>query len=318
MTFVKHVLLAACGLVMLYCTSLYAADPANARRAPTCAHNQGVRIADIPGCSLYRHYREAILDPSLPTQLHLPDNSERSWIITVLGLTLFSEARMENEQSVAAAAASVMNRAGFGTRTYSIDRIALAAANSDYSQWLVTSQLLAQGTSPWVTQSLKSDNHLTKTRLESENEANIKVLKDPLGYAEEHRRLHYPEKLQRSIGLAQCIIDRADQPKIPPELAWIGEFGTMFVDPDKVAADTSACHQHLTYMATRGRSYCPASTSTQGVCSSYPPTGANKCGGGQLSAVQHYKLSSEKTDDRIRNIDAEIKTFLSLCRSAGP
>src|SRR5580693_6062267 len=73
-----------------------------------CDDTHGIRVAPIPGRSLYSHYRQCIFDANLPTQLGLPDNSEHSWIITVFGLTLFTEARMENEQSLVAVAASIL------------------------------------------------------------------------------------------------------------------------------------------------------------------------------------------------------------------
>lgn len=318
MAFIGNFSGSACALALLYCTVVHAADSdtVGSTQSSACASIQAIKIPGVEGCSLYHHYRDAIFDPGLPMQLHLPDNSERSWVITVLGLTLFTEARAENEQSLVAAAASVLNRAGFGTPNYSLDRIADASANNAYSQWFVTSQILAGKRVPWIEKNLEKHHRLTDENLARRRAADSRLLKDPLGYAKAHHSKRYSRKLERSIALAQCIVDRASQPQQPPELMWIHEFGIMFIDPELVAADGDACRTHSRYMSAPGRSYCPASIATGGVCSDSPPTRANACGGGHLSAMQHYQLSSAHSDDEIRNLGSQINAFVSSCTAA--
>jgi hypothetical protein len=49
-------------------------------------------------------------------------------------------------------AASILNRAGYGKPGFKIDSIADAAANNAYSQWLLTSQILADKPPSWIRQ----------------------------------------------------------------------------------------------------------------------------------------------------------------------
>jgi hypothetical protein len=307
---------AIAALSMFHCASSAAADRGVVKQPFRCADIQAVKIGGIEGCSLYRHYRDAIFDPDLPVRLKLPDDSERSWVITVLGLTIFSEARMENEQSLAAASASILNRAGYGKPAFTIGSIADAAANNAYSQWLLTSEILAGKPVPWIEKDLKIHGKLTDDNLARERDANAKLLKDPIGYAADHRSQHYPQRLALSIELARCIIERAEGPDGTPDLAWVHEFGISFVDPERVAEDAGdkgPCHTHTSYMSATGLSYCPASSSAQGVCSNQPPTSSTACGGGKFSAVQHYQLSSVHSEDDVKKLNERIGAFLLAC-----
>jgi hypothetical protein len=314
---------AALALAMFNPASSAPADPGAVQNSPRCAALQGVKISGIAGCSLYRHFRdEPILARDLPVQLNLPDNGERSWIVTVLGLTIFSEARMENDASRTAVAASILNRAGYGKPGFKIESIADAAANNAYSQWLLTSQIIAHKPPPWIQKDLESRGRMTPANLQAELTANARVLQDPIGYAAQYKR-GYPEILKSSIVLAGCIIERAESPSRAADLAWARDFGTLFVDPVKVrpdAGDKGACHTHSSYMSNTGRSYCPAST--DGVCinttpdGSKVPTKSNVCGGGEFSAVQHYELSAEHSEDEVRKLNSRIAEFVAACPGA--
>jgi hypothetical protein len=315
---------ALAALSMFKCGSTGAADQEAVKKISPCAQMQGVYISGIQGCSVYRHYRDAILDPDLPVKLKLPDDSERSWVITVLGLTMFSEARQENEHSVAAVAASILNRAGYGKPGFKIDRIAEAAANNDFSQWLVTSEIVAGQRVTWIETDLALQHRLTDDNLATERTANTKLLKDPIGYAADHDEQHskgyppqhYPQKLARSIELARCIAERAEGSDAAPDLAWVHEFGVLFVAPGHVLedkTDTGPCHTHSGYMSPTGHSYCATPSSAQGVCSNKPSTGPTACGGGAFSTAQHYQLSSVHSEDDIKKLDAQIGAFLSVC-----
>jgi hypothetical protein len=309
---------------ILHCASSGAADQGAVKKVSACAQMQGVYIRGIQGCSVYRHYRETVLDPDLPVRLKLPDDSERSWVITVLGLTMFSEARQENEHSVVAVAASILNRAGYGKPGFKIDRIAEAAANNDFSQWLVTSEIVAGQRVTWIETDLDLQHRLTDDNLAQERAANTKLLKDPIGYAADHDEQHskgsppkhYPQILARSIDLARCIIERAEGSDAAPDLAWVHEFGVLFVAPGHVQEDkkdTGPCHTHSGYMSTTGLSYCALPSSAQGVCSNQPPTGPIACGGGAFSTAQHYQLSSVHSQDEIKKLDKQIGAFLAAC-----
>lgn len=307
-------------LVMLDCASSAHADQGAVKKPSLCAELQGVQVRGIQGCSVYRHYRDAVLDPDLPVKLKLPDDSERSWIITVLGLTMFSEARQENDHSVAAVAASILNRAGYAKPGFTIGRIGDAAANNDFSQWLVTSEIVEGKPVPWIEGQLQRQGLLTEDNLAKERAANAKLLKDPIGYAADHDEQHsknsppkhYPQRLARSIELARCIVERAEGSDAAPDLAWVREFSVLFVAPGQIG-EGRPCLTHSVYMAPAGLAYCAVPSSARGVCSNQPSTGPKACGGGSFSSAQHYQLSSVHSEDDTRTLDERIGAFLSAC-----
>ena len=306
------------------------ADPQPAKaHSFQCSDIQAIKVANVPGCSLYQHYRDSIFDPQLPTQLGLPDNSDHSWIITVVGLTLFTEARMENEQSLAAVAPSILNRVGFGKPGFDIQNLVHAAANNAYSQWILTSQIKAGKRVSWIETQVRSTPHYKpedfEANLKMERDASALLLEDPVRYAYTSSNKKYPQLLTRSIELAQCIVRSAEASpaSLPPELAWTKDFGTEFVNPDKVDPDkegdaTGPCHHHSKYMSGTGLAYCPRPTSSQGVCTSTPPTRPNACGGGHFSAVQHYQLVKPHSDEEIKALNGQINAFLTSCKPSLP
>ena len=295
-----------------------------------CSDIEAVKVDGVPGCSFYQHYRDSIFDPKLPIQLGLPDDSDRSWIITVLGLTLFTEARMENELSLAAVAPSILNRVGFGKPGFNIQNIVHAAANNAYSQWILTSQIKDGKRVAWIETQVRSDPHNKPEdfdrNLEVERNANALLLEDPVRYAYASSNKKYPRLLTRSMELAQCIVRSAaaSPASLPPDLAWTKDFGTEFVNPDKVKQDKEGdtngpCHHHSAYMSGTGLAYCPQSTGTQGVCTAKPPTTSpNACGGGAFSADQHYQLVKPHSDEDIKALNEQIKAFLSSCKPSLP
>ena len=162
--------------------------------------------------------------------------------------------------------------------------------------------------------------------LEVERNANALLLEDPVRYAYASSNKKYPRLLTRSMELAQCIVRSAaaSPASLPPDLAWTKDFGTEFVNPDKVKQDKEGdtngpCHHHSAYMSGTGLAYCPQSTSTQGVCTAKPPTTSpNACGGGAFSADQHYQLVKPHSDEDIKALNEQIKAFLSSCKPSLP
>ena len=284
------------------------ADAKAAKAGPTsCQHGQGIKVEY--GCSLYHFYRDSVLAPDLPTQFHLPDTSEHSWIITILGLTIFTEARMENVQSMTAVAASILNRAHYGRPDFAIEKIPDLAANTAYSQWL---------------QTLASETKVEKEGPGVENaddRANLQILKKPLEYADQHRGKDYPHLMVRSVELARCIIHSAEGSSSVADLAWVKEFGTRFINPALVQPDTgnkSPCHEHSDYLGTAGRAYCPFPNKSQGVCSEQPPAPSNKCGGGSYSSAQHYELVTPHSAEQIKALNSQIQAFMASCKAGSP
>ena len=284
---------------------------ANAPKAgPTkCQHGQGIRVEY--GCSLYHFYRDSILAPDLPTQFHLPDTSEHSWIITVLGLTIFTEARMENLQSMTAVAASILNRAHYGRPDFTIETIPDLAANTAYSQWLQTwaSEMKVEQGGPGVE--------------DINDRANLQIMKKPLEYAGQHQKMDYPHLMARSVELARCIIVSAEGPSPAADLAWVKEFGTRFINPTLVSPDTgnkSPCHEHSDYLSTAGRAYCPFPAKSLGICSEQPRARdtSNICGGGSFSSAQHYELATAHSEEQIKALNSQIQAFMASCKTGAP
>jgi hypothetical protein len=144
----------------------------------------------------------------------------------------------------------------------------------------------------------------------------VELLKDPVAYAAHSKKKnHYPQILARSIELARCIIEQAERPDGAANLAWVHDFGTMFVEPAEIQADTGPCREHSPYLAPTGLAYCPQPSEAQGVCSNKPSPrpGINPCGGGEFSAVQHYQLSSVHSEDELKKLDKQIGAFLLAC-----
>ena len=271
--------------------------------------------------SYYTYFREQVFAPDLPIQLGLSDDSERSWVETVLALTIFSEARMEKSGgSLGAVAASILNRAGFGTPHFQTQRIAdVATHGNDFSQWSLTYGLRNGCTPKWIASEVKPGDNYAE-RLAQARAANREVLEDPIKYSQLNERKHdYVRWLRRSVQLARCMVDDAERPE-SQQLSWVHDFGIYFIDPVKVAPAEScdqkgkgtACCDHAHYLGTPGRSYCPASAASPGWCDKDPPAGTPACGPA-WQGVQHYELTAIHTKEQMEALDVRIRKYVAAC-----
>lgn len=265
----------------------------------------------IPGGSYYCEFRARYLPPDLPVRLGLSGTSESDWETAIFGLTLFTEARNENDNSFAAVAAGILRRAGYGGAGFDERRIPHVAANRAYSQWLLAHEVLSGKSPEWITANLAATG--SKVSLGEEQRENVLIVRDPPAYANEHRKHDFPKKLATSIRLARCIMEdlHSSQGKA---LEWVQEFGTMFSAPMKIYSK-AVFRDHETYLGDVALSYCPGS-SAHGPCpmaAHFDDTRHQGVG----APLHYYQLSRPHSTEAIVMLDEQVSAFVAGCRSAG-
>jgi hypothetical protein len=293
------------GAVALLVTQFWAPSWAAEHDSGSCKTPLG-----IPGGSYYCEFKTKYLPADLPVQLGLAGTSESDWATAIFGLTLFTEARNENDNSFAAVAAGILRRAGYGGAGFDELRIPHVAANRAYSQWLLAHEILSHKSPEWIKANLVATQ--SKVSLDEEQRENVLIVRDPPAYAKEHAKRGFPKKLATSIQLARCIIDdlHSSQGKA---LDWVNEFGTMFSAPMKIYTK-SVFHDHETYLSDVALSYCPSS-SAHGPCP-MPAHFDDTKHQGVGAPFHYYQLSSPHSEEAIVKLNEQVSAFVARCQSA--
>jgi hypothetical protein len=264
----------------------------------------------IPGQSYYCEFKAQYLPADLPVKLGLSGTSETDWATAILGLTLFTEARNENDNSFVAVAAGILRRAGYGETTFDARRIPYVAANHAYSQWLLAREVLSGKSPDWIAANLAATQ--SKVSLGEEQRENALIVRDPPAYANEHRKRDFPQKLATSVLLARCIMDdlHSSQGKA---LEWVTQFGTMFSAPLKIYSK-SVFHDHESYLSDVALSYCPSSAG-HGVCP-MPAHFDDTKHQGVGAPMHYYQLATPHSKEEIQLLDGKVSAFVAGCRGS--
>lgn len=279
------------------------------------------------GNSYYRYFRENYLSPTLPTDLGLASLGDRDWTIAIFGLTMFTEARQEADKSMAAAGAAILKRAGYDRPGFQIESIDHVAANDQFSAWLLACRGIKEDLRPPHPAAADEKSRKAAARKQLDKDAERLILYDPAAYAMAYAAANpqyrnFPDKLRTAVRLAQCMVGDAEAGS-SANLAWVKEFGTLFVNPSKAESDT-ACVAHKTYLGTPGLAYCPGrkeSADTHGWCG-VPSAAAGPLCPSKPGSAQHYQLLNPHTEGpagTMAALDGAIEKYVAACRaSAGP
>jgi hypothetical protein len=262
-------------------------------------------LKSIPGIPYYDEFRVNHLSPDLPKELGLPDNSEENWVKAVLGLTIFTEARNENENSMATASFSILKRAGYGTSEFSIYCIPHAAVNSQYSQWTLTRQLKMGKTPAWIKRDCKASAACI--------EANNLIIEDPIRYAEVNdKKYAFIKKLRFAVNFASCLVDKLSSHPATFDPDLTRNFGTLFSQPNKIYTYT-AYHPHANYLENQKLSYCANSKNSLGYCikPAHFDKGDYK---GHGMPMLYYSLSQPHSKEEIESLYSKVNVLVSSCQ----
>jgi hypothetical protein len=229
------------------------------------------------------------------------DGSNRI-VSAILAVTLFTEARWENNISMALVGFTIFKRADYQSRC-----IVHAAANSHYSQWLLAHDILNGSIPSWIRSDCKHKP------LPACIEANKLIILDTVKYASQSpKRGQQLNGLKRSIEVAKCITNNLTGIS---EISKKYKIGTHFIMPTKVY--TKAALQQHPYTLSQTRSICPNNTGQKGFCTRPASWKKDKAKDKKVDkglALHYFELETDTSPNQIASLYNEVSTMLQQCR----